>query len=87
MIHCNVAFHDPIKRNANKGFGSNTKKTVLSSKKRIDVNRNILAKLLSISTKQEKKVDFEKALTYPLSDVPLSNADRSMRKTITSKFA
>ena len=86
----NVAFHDPIKRNANKGFGTNTKKTVLSNKKSIDVNRDILAKLLSISTKQqEKKIDLEKALTYPLSEVPLSlcNADGSMRKTNTSKLA
>ena len=84
-----MAFHDPIKRYTIKSFGCNTKKTVLSNKKSIDVNRDILAKLLSISIKQEKKIDFEKALTHPLSEVPLSlcNADGSMRKTNKSKLA
>ena len=43
----------------------------------------MLAKLLAICIKQERKIDFQKALTCPLEEVPLAlcNADGSMRKT------
>ena len=38
----------------------------------VEVNRNILGKLLSYSMKTENKIDFKEALKYPLSPVPLS---------------
>ena len=68
-------FHEPFK--------SLNKKTVLKNKKSVEANRDMLAKLLAICIKQERKIDFQKALTYPLAEVPLAlcNADGSMRKT------
>ena len=83
-----VAFHDAIKRERILNFNSAVKKTVTKSKQRVDVNRDILGKLLSVSVKQGRTVDFEKALKYPLGEVPLSlcNADGSMRKTNKSKL-
>ena len=52
-------------------------------RKLIEINRDILAKPLSISLKEDKQIDFEKALKYSLSEVPLSlcSADGAMRKT------
>lgn len=83
-----VPLHDPIKRNNIKGFRSSTNRKV-KEKNAAEVNRDILARLLYLSSKASKVIDFEKALTYPLSDVPLSlcNADGSMRKTSKSKLA
>ena len=53
----------------------------------IRVNRKAIGKLLPISTKIERKIDFEVALTYPLTIVPLplSNPDSSQRVTPKSK--
>lgn len=84
-----VTFHTPIKRNPVKTFKFNVKKTITKNNKTIEVNRDILSKLLSIAIKQDKKIDFEKSLEYPLSEVPLSicNADGSMRKTCKSKLS
>ena len=84
-----IPFHDPIKRNHTKGFNLKNKKTRMKNKKSVDVNRDILARLLYISTKKGKTIDFEKALRYPLSEVPLSicSADGSIRKTNKSKLA
>ena len=49
----------------------------------------MLAKLLAICIKQERKIDFQKALTYPLAEVLLTlcNADGSMRKTNKSNLS
>ena len=54
----------------------------------IEVNRNAIGKLLATSTKFEKKIDFEVALAYPLTSVPLSlsNTDGSRRVTQKSKL-
>ena len=54
----------------------------------IDVIRDILAKLLSIYVRKREKIDFEKALKYPLGDIMLSleNADGTMRKTNKRKL-
>ena len=78
-----VAFHDPIKRVKVSNFSSAVKKTTMKNKKSVDVNRDILGKLLSTSVKLGKTVDFEKALKCPLGEVLLSlcNTDGSMRKT------
>ena len=88
LIKRNVPFHDPIKRNEIKGFNSMIKKNS-STKKSVDVNRDILAHLLYLSNNKGKIIDFGKALEYPLSTVPLSlcNANGSMRKTNKSKLS
>ena len=65
------------------------KKTTTSNNKSIEVNRDILGRLLSISSKESKTIDFVKALHYPLCEVPLSlvNADGTTRKTNKTKLA
>ena len=65
------------------------RKTTTSNNKSIEVNRDVLGKLLSISLKESKPIDFVKALPYPLCEVPLSfaNADGTMTKTNKSKLA
>ena len=60
---------------ANKQAAKNKKSTV-------DVNHDILTKLSKISVRKGKTIiDFEKALKYPLGDIPLSlaNADGTTR--------
>ena len=59
------------------------KKTATSNNKSIEANRDILGRLLSISFKESKTIDFVKVLHYPLCEVPLSlaNADGTMRTT------
>ena len=47
------------------------KKTTTSNNKSIEVNRDILGRLLSVSLKESKTIDFVKALHYPLCEVPL----------------
>ena len=73
-------------------FGECKKRTTITKSnksKTMEVNRDILGKLLSISIRKGRVVDFEKALEYPLSTVPLNipNADGTMRKTNKSELA
>ena len=78
-------FHLPISRNKIKCFlQSKVQLSIVKDKatKSLEVNRDILTKLLSTPVQSRKPID-EKALQYPLSPVPLSlcNADGTMRKT------
>ena len=84
-----IPVHDPIKRLKIQSFRTSVKKTTTKQKKSVDVNRDIVAKLLSISVKRGKTINFEKALKFPLGEVPLSicNTDGSMRKTNKSNLA
>ena len=84
-------FHDPIKKTKITMFKDMTKSTKMANNGKsavIDANRNILGKLLAISAKHEKRIDFEVALSYTLSTTPLSlpNPDGSRRATQKSKF-
>ena len=84
-------FHDPIKRKNLKLFASGNRKVQIeksSQVRTIEANRNVLASLLSLSAKTGQVIDFEKALTYPLSSVPLSlaNPDGTRRTTAKSKL-
>ena len=83
------SFHEPIHRCKISTFKVTAKKTTTSNNKSIEVNRDILGRLLFISLKESKTIDFVKALHYPLCKVPLSltNADGTMRKTNKSKLA
>ena len=89
-LHANgKLFLEPIKRNPKLYSKSLNKKTVSKSKKSVETNRDMLAKLLAICIKQERKIDFQKALTYPLAEalLTLCNADGSMRKTNKSNLS
>eukprot|EP00794_Sanderia_malayensis_P014842 gene14842-biopygen11931 len=86
-----INFHSPIKRTNAKLFRStNRKVTVTSSNqsKSIEANRNVLGILLAISGRNERAIDFDAALCFPLCPVPLSlaNADGSRRITTKSKL-
>lgn len=56
--------------------------------KTVEVNRNILGKLVVISSKSGKAINFSIALECHLCTVPLriANADGSIRKTTKSKL-
>ena len=69
-------------------FSSSSKKVTIEDNKKaksIEVNRNILGALLSISAKSGQAIDFEKALEYPLCPVPLSLANPDGSRRVTSK--
>ena len=61
------SFHDPIKKNKFEMFKDAGKAKVTRNGKTavIEVNRNVIGKLLAISTKFEKNRDFEVALALP----------------------
>ncbi len=84
-------FHDPTQKKKITMFKDMTKSTKVANNGKsavIDANRNILGKLLAISAKHKKSIDFEVALSYPLSTTPLSlsNPDGSHQATQKSKF-
>ena len=83
-------FHDPITKQTPTLF----KQQQVKRKKRdqakdvVIVNRDILGKLLSISTKLQSPIDFANVLSYPLCPVPLSLAfpDGTKRSTTKSQL-
>ena len=84
-------FNDTIHKNkAMKMFSQLLGKKSIKSKdgktKVVEVNRNILGALNSYSLKTGRAVDYKKALTFPLSPIPLSisNPDGSRRSTTKS---
>ena len=65
-----IKVHDPIKRQKCALFKDTERKVTLKHKgneKTIEANRDVLSKLLAHSAKHNKVIDFEVALTYPLS--------------------
>ena len=88
-IQISESFHEPIHRCKISTFKVMANKTTTSNNKSIEVNRDILGRLLSISLKESKTTDFVKALHCPLCEVPLSlaNADGTVRKTNKNKLA
>ena len=91
LFTTSIPFHAAITRNNYETF-SKALKTVTIKKnnkvKVIEVNRNIINSLLSFTNKSGKSINFEAALKYPLSPVPLSiaNADGRKRKTNKAKL-
>ena len=85
-----ISVRDLIKRTKTKllTFKSFSKKPKTNQRKSVEVNRDILAKLLAISLLREKVIDFKKALQFPIDEVPLSlcNPDGCMRKTNKGKL-
>ena len=87
---CNK-FLDPLPRNKMRTFKSSTKTYVIVKDKvktTVEINRNILGTLLSFSAKTNRPIDFDSALPYPLSPIPLSLAlpDGARRETPKSKL-
>ena len=87
LISKEKPFHDPRKKVElfkDSIVNSNIKK---DKETIIEVNRNILGKLLSIPASSEHNIDFQKVLEYPLSPIPLSLAhpDGSKRTCPKSK--
>ena len=83
--------HEVIKRKKLILFRNIEKKVVLkvhSKHRLIEANRNVLGKLLALTAKSEKNIDFEQALKYPLHSLPLCIAfpDGARRTTPKSKF-
>ena len=79
-------FHDLVARNKIKSFKSHVCSKVLAKDNKtatIRVNRDISGSLLSFSAKNNKPIDWENALSHPLSPIPLclSIADGKPRKT------
>ena len=90
IIGNELSFHDPIKKTKLTLF-SNASSTKIKKNCKvtsIEVNRNIIGKLLALSMKTGKNIDFEAALSFPLTQTPLSlaNADGSRRTTQKSKL-
>ena len=85
-----IPFHDPIKKQKPTLFsGEQVKiKQTDQTKEVLKVNRDILGKLLSLSIKFQKPINFQEALMYPLCPVPLSLAfpDGTKRSTTKSKL-
>ena len=86
-----TAFHKSIKRNKISLFKQTSKSTKISKNGKtatIEVNRNMIGKLLAISAKCEKVIDFEVALSFALTSTPLllSNPDGTRRVTQKSKL-
>ena len=84
-----IPFHSPIKRENLNFFHNNCTKSQSTKKiSSVIVNRNIISRLLTISFQSGKQIDFESALQYPLTPVPLSlaNPDGSRRVTQKSKL-
>ena len=84
-------FHDPLPRNKCKSFKNSTKVLVISKNKKettVTVNRDILASMVKLSLKSGFPVDFDRALQYPMSPIPLSiaTAEGERRSTAKSKL-
>ena len=84
-------FHAPLRRSKVHLFKDSAKGIVIQKEKKtsvVEVNRNILAKLVSWSAKTGKALNFHEALKYPLSPVPLSIPfpDGTKRSTSKSKL-
>ena len=85
-----VEFHDKIKRRKPCLFSDTSvpKKKKDAKSQVVEANRNVLAKLLTLSENAKEPIDFGNALEYPLYHVPLSLAypEGSKRTTQKSKL-
>ena len=84
-------FYDPLSKNKVYSFKSTLKKILIKENNRertTEVNRNVLGLLVRLSSCSGQHVDFENALRYPLSQIPLSIAtpDGERRKATKNKL-
>ena len=84
------SFNDSIQKSKLQTFKNAGKAKVIRNGKTalIEVNRNAIGRLLAISAKFEKNIEFKVALAYLLTSVPLSlsSPDGSRRVTQKSKL-
>ena len=88
ILISDINFHEPLQKVKVPPFQEPTFTLKKNKDKVVSANRNIISKLLSLSAKFHKPIDFQKALTYPLHPFPLSMAfpDGSKRETQKSKL-
>ena len=90
LFSTTTPFHEKVPRQKPTLFSDTSKPKGKDNKKCdiIEANRNVLAKLLTLSANAQEPIDFNKALEYPLYHVPLSLAypDGSKRSTQKSKL-
>lgn len=69
-------------------FSTAGKKIPLKCFKEVNVNRHIHKKIMSITLREGKVIDFTRTYRYPLIPIPLNlcNLDIEMRKTDKSKL-
>ena len=80
--------HHPIARQALSLFKNAGEKVVVkhqNKQKTIEINRNILAKLLACTAKTGRTIDYKGALTFPSSPLPLCFAHPDGTRRITQK--
>ena len=82
------SLNDTIKKFPLKNFEEKAKVSRNGNQKEIRIQRDILAKLVSLFNKHKSPIDIDAALSYPLAPVSLSlfNADGSIRKTNKSSL-
>ena len=70
-------------------MGKKVEIVVNGKSKIVDANSNVISRLLALSSKLDRKIDMETALTFPLSAVPLclAHPDGSRRETYKSVFS
>ena len=67
ILTSEVNFHDPIRRVETPTFQETSVTLKKNGSEKIEyANRDIICRLLSLSTRFEKSLDFRYALTYPL---------------------
>ena len=86
-----LKIRDLITHNKTKLFKRAGKNVVLHHKNKeqvVEVNRDILGRLLAHSAKTQRAIDFKKTLTYPLCPIPLcfAHPDGTRRTTAKSKL-
>ena len=91
LFTTSIPFHAAVTRNNYETFNKALKTVTIKNKNKVkvmEVNRNINNSFLSFTNKSGKSINFEVALKYPLSPVPLSiaNADGRKRKTNKAKL-
>lgn len=87
LLSSKCKFQDPIPKVKVPSFSPNKKIRVQQSNevKMIEANRYIISRLFAISTKTNRPVNLEVALSYSLYHVPLSLANPNETKRATSK--
>ena len=78
-----TTFFDPIKRVEWKGFDSADKETKVTSRGKsrdVTVQRDILGLLIATSFKEQSLIGIDKALSFPLANLPLALATCMVRE-------
>jgi hypothetical protein len=90
LLSTSVSFHHKLTRVKRLSFSDplSRKQTTKKLKGDETVSKDILGHLHALSVSESTAIDYQDALQYPLSQIPLSlaNSDGTMRKTTKSTF-